>query len=191
MPPTTATGKRRALANLRQYRSLTSSNAFAWVPADAIAAKRREVEAILQGDAGGWLQPSDAVAVDLLARVLVRLDAIDGTEAIDRWLRQQAHAAKPVMGMPGFVQIYLRLLERAHRLSESLGLTPLSRNRLGIAAGTGLDIAAALAAMSKRDERDDHASSVQSSEPGSAYQPPKDEAEEQCQPKEKIGKQKI
>ncbi|HLW59113.1 MAG TPA: hypothetical protein VKV57_04210 [bacterium] len=152
MPPTTAAGKRRALANLRQHRSLTPSKAFARVPSDAIAAKRQEVEAILQGDAAGWLQPSDSVTVDLLARVLVRLDAIDGTEAIDRWLRQQAHAAKPVMGMPGFVQIYLRLLERAHRLSESLGLTPVSRNRLGIVAGAGLDLAAALAAMSKGEK---------------------------------------
>ena len=148
MPPKTLLGQARALRNLRQNRiTRIPSGGFALVPADALVAKRREIEALLQGDARGWLQPSDAISVGLLARVLVRLDVLDQAEAVDRWLRQQAQARRPVLGVPGYVQVYLRLLERGHKLAESLGLTPVSRNRLGIVAGGPLDIAAALAAL--------------------------------------------
>lgn len=151
MPPKTAAGKARALANLRQNRtSRTKSSAFGMVPGDAIEAKRREVEAILHGDAGGWFQPSDSVTIELLARVLARLESIDRSEAVDRWLRRQTNSTRSPMGIPGFVQVYLRLLDRAHRLAESLGLSPISRNRLGIVAGQGFDIAAALAAPPRR-----------------------------------------
>ncbi len=145
MPPKTDAGRLRALANLRQNRaSRTASAAFAVVPGDAIEAKRKEVEAFFQGEVSGWLRPSDAVTVGLLARVLVRLDAIDRTEAVDRWLQGQTATTKPSIRVPGFMQVYLKLLERAHKLAESLGLSPVSRNRLGIDAGRGLDLATLL-----------------------------------------------
>ena len=146
MPPTTPAGRLRALANLRQNRTRTHSAAFRTIAAETIETKRREVEAVLQGEPSGWLRPSDAITVGLLARVLVRLEAIDRTEAVDRWLRGQTNTSKPSTRVPGFIQVYLKLHERAHRLAESLGLSPMSRNRLGVAASTGFDLAALLAA---------------------------------------------
>jgi hypothetical protein len=129
MPPTTPAGRLRALTNLRQNRMRIRSTAFTAIAAEVIETKRREVEAVLQGESGGWLRPSDAITVGLLARILVRLEAIDRTEAVDRWLRGQTSTSKPSMRIPAFIQIYLKLLERAHRLAESLGLSPMSRNR--------------------------------------------------------------
>jgi hypothetical protein len=152
MPPITPAGRLRALANLRQNRTWNRSAAFTAIAAEVIETKRREVEAVLQGESAGWLRPSDAITVGLLARVLVRLEAIDHTEAVDRWLRGQTSTSKPSMRTPAFIQVYLKLDDRAHRLAESLGLSPMSRNRLGIAASTGFDLAALLAAPAPGSE---------------------------------------
>lgn len=134
--PKTAEGKQRALANLLPFRNgQVQSSAFAALPAEVITAKAAEIQAILDGEARGWLRPSDGVAVSLLARVLTRLEAIDQTEAVDRWLRgQTAGRARVSMRVPGFVVVYQRLIEQAAKLANDLGLTPIARKRLGIAA---------------------------------------------------------
>jgi hypothetical protein len=135
MPPKTAAGTQRALANLVQNRAhRITSGAFGIVPAEAVAAKQAEILGLLGGKASGWLRASDAVTVELLARALARLEAIDRTGALDAWLRRQTTSARPTASVPGFVKIYMGLLERSQRLAESLGLSPTARSRLGVAA---------------------------------------------------------
>ena len=151
--PKTEEGRMRALANLKPFKKgYVVSNAYRIPPQEAIAEKMRELEAILQGDASGWLKRSDEVAVGLLARCLVRIEMVDRAAAVDRWLRGQVTGnAKLARQVPAYVQVYLRLLEQAHKLCDSLGLTPRARGKLGLSTTQTLAFTEILQAMT-RDE---------------------------------------
>jgi hypothetical protein len=143
----TAAAEQRALANLRPGPKAPPGNRLAESHGgySAVSAEEREErvgrvfealgeDAPMRGPDGG-LPRADAVAVDLLARCLVRLERVERFHRDCGWLDPKTKLPRPSVDLEG------RLRREALDLAESLGMTPRSRARLGLDLGRTFDLA--------------------------------------------------
>lgn len=141
--PKTEEGKARALANLVQNRKPGSTKeqhgAHSVRLGDPIVQKKREeITALLEGDLGALLKPADQTTVWLLAANLRQ------QELLIKHLEKQGPITKA-----GTVRPALEMLVKLQRVAldycNALGMTPASRNRMGLKATQGTDLAALFA----------------------------------------------
>lgn len=141
MPPKTPEGRQKALQNLVQYRPAKrehhGAHAVRWSD-EPVQRKREEILRLLEGDVGAVLKPADQTTVGLLAVALRQV------ELLNRHLEEKGPILPSGQVRPA-LEMLAKLLKVALDYAGQLGMTPVSRARLGLDVARTADIAQLLA----------------------------------------------
>lgn len=107
------------------------------VLAPLVEEMKKEILQLMAGEGLAHIKPVDQIAVGNLARCLARLAKFDA------YLEEKGEVMEKDKINP-VLKCYFTALESARRHCEALGLTPVSRARLGISLGQQWDFAKAM-----------------------------------------------